>query len=119
MYFDDRFYTNARAGAMTTASSPVSGIALSLIYQAIEELYMYLGSGTNTFEITSTNAATVNTVLGGSGMDTVTIQSTSSLLTLDTGAGADTITVNSTGAFGTVIGGNDATRLRSTTPAAR
>ena len=108
LFVDDRFHTGTRSGAMTSSTITGFGIALSIIYQAIEELAVYLGTGTNTFEITNTNAATINTVLGGSGMDTVTVQSTASQLTLDTGAGADTITVNSSGASGLILGGNDA-----------
>ncbi|MBV5304948.1 MAG: hypothetical protein JZU70_12255, partial [Chlorobium sp.] len=108
LFVDDRFHTESRSGALTNSAITGFGIALSIIYQAIEELAIYMGTGANSFEITSTNAGTVNTVLGGSAADTVTIQSTASHLHLDTGAGADTITVNSSGASGLIMGGNDA-----------
>ena len=94
-------------GTLTADTITGFGLGQSIIYQQFEELTATLGSGDNTFTVTSTHPGTLTTLHGGGGIDTITIESTSSELDVDTGAGADVIVVNGTCGTGLIDAGKD------------
>ena len=108
--------SSAAAGAMDASDITGLGMGASGIqYSGVGTLNISLGSGGNTFEISSTNSATKTTVNSGDGADNVTllsdsgttfingqdgndvinIESTNAPTTIDTGAGVNTVNLGS------------------------
>ena len=83
----------ANAGSLTATTLTGLGMGPSgITYSGIEALSVTLGSGSDTFHLLSTGAATtINTVAGA---DTVNVQTLTHITTINTGTGADTINVS-------------------------
>jgi hypothetical protein len=94
---DDTGSTLAKTGTLTATTLTGLGMA-GILYSGVSTLNISLGSGGNTFTITSTNVGTTTTLNSGSGNDTVTLVSDSSATNINTQAGNNVINVQATGA---------------------
>ena len=91
---DDSSDSTANTGTLT--ATQVTGLGFfGATYSTVEALAVRLGSGANTFTVTSTNAGTTTTITGGAAVDTLHVQATGGPTTLNAGAGNDVITVGS------------------------
>ena len=88
--------TVAAAGLLT--NNRLTGIGLvdsdGILYSALEQVNVFLGSGSDTFTIASTHAGGTRIDTNG-GADTVDVKTISGATVLNTGAGNDTINVGS------------------------
>jgi hypothetical protein len=96
---DDTGSTVAKTGTLT--STGLTGLAMGaggINYSGLAALNISLGSGGNTFAISSTYVSTVTTLNGGSGADTVNVLADSGVTNINGQAGNDTINIRTTGA---------------------
>ena len=105
---DDSGDTTDNTGSLT--SDLLSGLGLhseGLGYTGIETLNIRLGSGADTFTITSTSSTTTTTLRAGAGGDTILIESVSGPTFVYGDAGADNIRIRSVSAPLEVYGGSE------------
>ena len=95
---DDTADTTSNTGTLTASSLTGLGMGNGINYSAVETLNISLGSGGNTFTISSTNAATTTTLNSGSAADTINLLTDSGLTYINAQGGNDTINIQSTGA---------------------
>ena len=100
---DDRGNTVPQSVVLTSQS--IAGLSTAPItYAAIDQLELYLGSGTDTVDVTSTHAGSTRVDTGG-GLDNVQIRSTTGPTELVSGADGATIRVGSTNDNQSVLSG--------------
>ncbi len=112
---DDTGATIAGSGTLTaTALTGLNMGSSGIAYGGLANLNIYLGSGGNTFLVTSTAASTSTFLNSGKGADTVNVNATTGPLTVNTGGGTNKNTINvgslepATGGFiGTIKGALD------------
>ena len=121
LVIDDSGDATAATGSLTNTTLTGLGMAGGIYYQGIANLLVALGSGGNTFTILS-NDSQSTTVDGGAGNDTFTIAATAGMqapasgpLFVNTGSGVDMVTILSTSGPVTVTtgSGNDAVSVQS------
>ena len=99
---DDTGDTTNNTGTLTPTITGL-GMAVGITYGTIEHLTISLGSGNDTYTISSTHGAATSpfqedtTLNAGAGSDTVAINNVTDKLVVNGQADADTITVSSTG----------------------
>jgi hypothetical protein len=123
LFVDDTGDTTNNTGTLTSSQITGLGMAVGITYGTIEHLTISLGSGNDTFTISSTHGAATSpfqedtTLNAGAGSDTVAINNVTDKLVVSGQADADTITVSSTGtgSISTLSGGlgNDVFNLRA------
>ena len=87
--------TLAKTGTLTATT--LTGLSMGpsgITYSGLKNLNINLGSGGNTFLISSTAVGTTTFLNSGTGADTVNVQATSSPTTVDTGGGSNVNVVN-------------------------
>jgi len=104
---DDTGSTGSKTGMLSPATLTGLGMGSSgITYIGLVTLNISLGSGGNTFTITSTYLATVTTLNSGSGVDTVNLLNDANTTNINTQAGNDVINIRTTGATTTVNTGS-------------
>ncbi|GAA1929006.1 hypothetical protein [Nocardioides marmoribigeumensis] len=105
---DDSGDTAANTGTLT--NNELKGLGLhgeGLGYTSVELLDIRLGSGGDTFTVTSTSSSTTTTLRAGAGNDTITIVSVSGPTFVYGDAGADIVRIQSVSAPLVVEGGTE------------
>src|SRR4029077_11527677 len=69
---DDAGQTGDRTGALTATTLTGLGYSDGVTYSGLAALHVYLGSGSDTFNVQSTPSPTVTTINAGAGTDTIT-----------------------------------------------
>ena len=95
---DDTADTTSNTGTVTATSLTGLGMGNGINYSSVEALNISLGSGGNTFTVSSTNAATTTTLNSGSAADTINLLADSGLTYINAQGGNDTINIQSTSA---------------------
>jgi hypothetical protein len=100
---DDTNDATANTGTLTATSITGLGMTTGITYATFETLNISLGSGADTFLISSTHANTTNLNMNG-GADTVNVRTISGTTTVNMGSGNDTVNVgtNAPGTAGTL-----------------
>ncbi len=100
---DDRGNTVPQSVVLTSQS--ISGLSTAQItYADIDQLELYLGSGSDTIDVTSTHAGSTQVDTGG-GLDDLQVRSTTGPTTVVSGADGATIRVGSTTDHQSVLSG--------------
>ncbi|MFZ1409933.1 MAG: hypothetical protein WAS07_00575, partial [Micropruina sp.] len=108
---DDTGDATDNTGELTSTRITGLGTSDGITYTTVENLGIALGSGNDTFTISSTHAGAFRptSLATNNGNDTVIIRSVSGPLSVDTGLGGDTVRVSSTvSGTGGVLTGIDA-----------